>query len=55
MSGDTIEVELDNDRNWSYLKKDELIDLIGRVDKDMFSIKIEVKKAYPSQRSVGTK
>lgn len=54
VSGDTIEVELDNDRNWSYLKKDELIDLIGRVDKDMFSIKIEVKKAYPSQRVVGT-
>ena len=26
-----------------------------RLDKDMFSIKIEVKKAYPSQRSVGTK
>ena len=46
-SGDTIEVELDDDRDWSYLKKDELINLIGKLDKDMFSIKIEVKKAFP--------
>lgn len=45
--GDTIEVELDDDRDWSYLKKDEPINLMGLLDKDMFSIKIEVKKAFP--------
>lgn len=54
LQGDTIEVKLDSDRNWSYLKKDEPIDLIGKLDKDMFSIKIKVKKAYPTKVMTGS-
>lgn len=43
--GDTIEVELDDDKDWSYLAKDELIEIFGKVDRDDFKIKIDVKDA----------
>ena len=49
-AGDTIEVELDDDRNWSNISKDQLIDIYGEVDKDLMSINIDVKRAVPVQQ-----
>ena len=49
-AGDTIEVELDDDRNWSNIAKDQLIDIYGEVDKDLMSINIDVKRAVPVQQ-----
>ncbi len=43
--GDVIEVELDDDYDWSHIRKDQLIDITGEVDKDFMSITIDVKKA----------
>lgn len=43
--GNSIEVELDDDQNWSFIEKDQLIDIIGKVDKDYFKVKIDVKDA----------
>lgn len=40
----SIEVELDDDRDWSYISKGELIELTGKVDKDLLSMKVEAKK-----------
>lgn len=45
--GNTIEVELDDDEDWSHISKDQLIDIFGKVDRDLFKIKIEVKGARP--------
>ncbi len=44
-SGATIEVELDNDDDvdWSYVHKDQLIEIMGEVERNMFKIKIEAK------------
>lgn len=41
----SIEVELDDDRDWSFIKKDQLITIFGKVDRDHHNINIEVKKA----------
>lgn len=46
-NGSSIEVELDDDRSWSHISKDQLIDIYGTVDRDMFSIKVEVYEALP--------
>ncbi len=48
-NGDTITVELDDDQNWSHIAKDQLIEIYGEIDKDMFSTKIDVKRATPVQ------
>lgn len=40
----TIEVELDDDRDWSYISKGEFIELTGQVDKDFFSTTIDAKR-----------
>lgn len=45
MQGNRIEVELDNDYNWSHIAKDQLIDITGEVDKDILSTTIDVKSA----------
>lgn len=44
-----IEVELDDDRDWSFISKDQLITIFGEVDRDFYSIKIDVKDARPAQ------
>ncbi len=57
--GNTIEVELDDDKDWSHIRKDQLIDIFGKVDRDLFKIKIEVKRARPvaedENQSAGSK
>lgn len=40
----SIEVELDDEQNWSHISKGELIELSGTVDKDFFSTTIDVKR-----------
>lgn len=47
----SIEVELDDDHDWSYLSKDELIKIVGIVDSGLFSTKIEVKQAFSLENS----
>ena len=44
-----IEVELDDDRDWSHISKDALITIFGKVDREFHSIKIDVKDARPAQ------
>lgn len=44
---DTITVELDSDRDWSYIAKDQLIEIVAEVDKDLTGIELDVKKARP--------
>lgn len=43
----TIEVELDDDMNWSHIAKDQLIRIYGEVDKDLLSTTINVQYAQP--------
>lgn len=43
----TIEVELDDDYDWSYVSKDMPIELVGKVDKDFLSTSIDVKRITP--------
>lgn len=42
-NGASIEVELDDDVDWSYVHKDQLIEIIGEVERNMFKLKIEAK------------
>lgn len=46
----SIEVELDDDRDWSFVSKGQLIDIVGKVDKDFLSTTIEVKNIVPIER-----
>lgn len=48
----TIVVELDDDYNWSHIAKDELIQIEGKVDRDFFSVKIEVFRARAVEKLV---
>lgn len=41
--GNSIEVELDSDVNWELVAKDQLIDLFGEIDRNMFRVKIDAK------------
>lgn len=41
----TIEVELDDDYDWSYISKDELIQITAKVDKDFWKTELDVKQA----------
>lgn len=43
----TIEVELDDDYNWSMIAKGQLIQIFGTVDRDFFFTSIDVKRAIP--------
>ena len=43
----TILVELDDDRNWSHINRDQLIMIYGEVDYDDGRIEVEVKHARP--------
>lgn len=42
-----IVVKLDDDKDWSYLRKDQMITIFGKVDIDDGLIEIEVKRAVP--------
>ncbi|HIV14612.1 MAG TPA: NirD/YgiW/YdeI family stress tolerance protein [Candidatus Avisuccinivibrio pullicola] len=48
-AGDRIEIELDDDQDWSFISKDMLIRITGDVDKDLLSTTIDVKRAEPVQ------
>lgn len=39
--GQTIVVELDDDRNWSFIRKDALVEIVAEVDKDFMSVELE--------------
>ena len=39
--GQTIVVELDDDRNWSFIRKDALVEIVAEVDKDLMSIELD--------------
>lgn len=41
--GQSIEVELDDDTDWSYVHKDQLIEILGEVERNMFKVKVEAK------------
>lgn len=43
INGDRIEVELDDDANWSVVHRDQLITIAGSLDKNMFTVKIDAK------------
>ena len=34
-------VELDDDRNWSFIRKDALVEIVAEVDKDFKGIELE--------------
>lgn len=53
INGDTIEVELDDDDYWSNIYKDQLIDIMGKLDVDLFNIIVKVKKAAPIEPPPG--
>lgn len=44
----SIEIELDDDRDWSHISKDQLIVIFGKIDRDFRSISIDVKDARPA-------
>lgn len=46
-NNDSIVVELDDDRDWSYIAKDQPIEVVAKVDKDLLSTKLDVKDAIP--------
>lgn len=46
----TIVVELDDDKDWSHIQKDQLIDIHGEIDRDANSIKVDVKDATALER-----
>lgn len=41
--GNAIEIEIDDDIDWSSVHKDQLIEICGKIDKDLFVLKIEAK------------
>ncbi len=45
-----IVVELDDDKPWTHIAKDQLILITGEVDRDANNIKIDVKQATPITR-----
>lgn len=49
----SIEVELDDDYNWSFISKGEYIEIVGEVDRDFLSISIDVRNARSLERGPG--
>lgn len=41
VNGQTIVVELNDDRNWSHIRKDAMVEILAEVDKDFMSIELE--------------
>lgn len=49
-NGDTIEIELNKDKDWSFIRKDETIEVIAQYDKEFFSAdSLDVKCALPPE------
>lgn len=48
-SGKTIVCELDDDKNWSHIKKDELVEILAEIDKGFRKIELEVIEARPAR------
>ncbi len=46
-NGDTIACELDDDRNWSHVKKDALVEISAEIDKGYTKLELEVIEARP--------
>lgn len=44
LKGDRIEVELDDDVDWSLVHRDQLITISGELEKNMFTVKVEAKQ-----------
>ena len=45
--GDTIVCELDDDRDWSMIREDALVEIRAEIDKDFMHMKLEVESARP--------
>ena len=45
--GNTIVAELDDDKNWSHVAKDALMDVLAEVDRDRYKVELEVLEAKP--------
>lgn len=45
--GNTIVAELDDDKNWSHVAKDALMDILAEVDRDHYKVELEVLEAKP--------
>lgn len=46
-NGDTIACELDDDRNWSHVRKDALVEISAEIDKGYTKLELEVIEARP--------
>lgn len=49
--GDQMYIELNKDKPWSEIAKDQLIDVIGAVDRDNVSVTLYVIEAVPAKGS----
>lgn len=47
--GRTIEVELDDDYDWSHIRRDQLINITGKVDRKLTHTLIHVKNALAAE------
>lgn len=45
--GNTITAELDDDRNWSHVAKDALVEILAEVDRKKRHVELEVLQAKP--------
>lgn len=41
VKGQTIVVDLDDDKNWSHIRKDALVEILAEVDKDFMNIELD--------------
>ena len=48
-NGNTIVAELDDDRDWSHVVKDALMDILAEVDRDWRKVELEVLEAKPAR------
>ena len=46
-AGEGIETELDDDYDWSHIRKDQLVEIFAEVDKDSFNVELQVIRAKP--------
>ncbi|HJI94393.1 MAG TPA: NirD/YgiW/YdeI family stress tolerance protein [Sutterellaceae bacterium] len=47
--GNTIVAELDDDKDWSHVAKDALMDILAEVDRDHWKVELEVLEAKPAR------
>ncbi|HIU73128.1 MAG TPA: NirD/YgiW/YdeI family stress tolerance protein [Candidatus Aphodousia faecipullorum] len=46
-AGDGIVTELDDDYDWSHIRKDQFVEIFAEVDKEWFDIELKVIRAKP--------